>query len=147
MLIYIAGPYSKGDTAANVAEAMTAGDQVLAAGHVPLVPHLAHYWHGISPKPYETWIEIDLAYLERCDGLIRLPGESEGADQEVRFAKEKGIHIWHGVESFLAWAREWAELITPYAPTAKRMADTVGAAAVAGIKAGIQEFNRRTGGG
>ena len=34
----------------------------------------------------------------RCDGVLRLPGESNGADQDVAIARERGIPVWHRVE-------------------------------------------------
>lgn len=110
MLIYVAGPYTQGDPATNVASALEAADQVLALGHVPLVPHLSHYWHQISPKDYEAWLAIDLAYLAACDGLLRLPGYSPGADREVEFAKAQGLPVWYGLEALAAWVVEWKAL-------------------------------------
>lgn len=91
--IYIAGPYTRGDIAENLRRAVAMADVVLAAGHVPFVPHLTHLWHLISPKPYETWLQLDLAWLDQCQVLIRLPGESHGADAEVAYAKEHGIPV------------------------------------------------------
>lgn len=110
MLIYIAGPYTNGDKLDNVARALEAADLVVTLGHVPLVPHLAHFWDMISPKDYETWLAIDLAYLAKCDALIRLPGQSPGADREVKFATEHGIHVFYGLAEFAAWLAEWVAM-------------------------------------
>jgi len=81
--VYISGPYTKDDPVVNSRNAITAGDQVLAAGHVPIIPHLSIFWHILFPKPWETWIDYDIELIQRCDILWRLPGESKGADLEV----------------------------------------------------------------
>lgn len=101
MRVYIAGPYTRGDVMLNIREAILAADQVLAAGHVPFVPHLTGFWHVISPHPYQVWIDMDLVWLAECDAMIRLPGVSSGSDGEVRFAEEHGIPVYYGVEAFL----------------------------------------------
>ena len=36
--------------------------------------------------------------LQHCDGVLRLPGDSNGADQDVAIARERGIPVWHSVE-------------------------------------------------
>ncbi len=38
-------------------------------------------------------MEIDFAWLESCDVVLRLDGESSGADREVEHAKNKGIKV------------------------------------------------------
>lgn len=96
-LIYIAGPYSKPDPVENTHRAIKAGDAVWAAGGCPVIPHLSMLWHAVSPAPYGTWLERDLGLLHRCDGLLRLPGESAGADGEVEFAR---LHC----REFFTWA-------------------------------------------
>ena len=81
--IYIAGPYTNGDPVLNVRKAIEAADELRELGYVPFIPHLCHLWHLISPHEYEYWMLYCFEWLERCDGLLRLPGESEGADREV----------------------------------------------------------------
>ena len=100
--VYIAGPYTGGDSVVNVRAAVEAGQAVLAAGFIPFVPHLYHLWHTIKPGNYEQWMRLDFAWLERCDVLIRLPGNSPGADREVARAKELGIPVYYGLDAFLA---------------------------------------------
>jgi len=91
--VYIAGPYTKGDTELNVQNAMVAGDLVIEAGGAPLVPHWTHFQHTFRPHDYETWMTIDFSHLVNCDALWRIPGESVGADREVAFAHEHGIPV------------------------------------------------------
>ena len=99
--VFIAGPYTTGDPAVNVQLAVRAADALLAAGLLPYVPHLTHLWHLISPKPYRTWIDLDAAWLTRCDALLRLPGESPGADGEEAKAAEMGLPVFYSIEALL----------------------------------------------
>jgi hypothetical protein len=36
--------------------------------------------------------------LRHCDAVLRLPGESAGADQDVRIAQQRGLPIYDRVE-------------------------------------------------
>lgn len=98
MRVYIAGPYSKGDVAENVRAALDAADEVVARGHIPYVPHLTHFWHILRPRPYRWWMAYDNVWLLCCDALLRLPGDSTGADEEVLVAKEHDIPIFWSVD-------------------------------------------------
>jgi hypothetical protein len=95
--IYIAGPYSKGDVAQNVRNAIYAGDYAAHLGHVPFIPHLTHFWHMLLPHEYEFWLKQDNVWLRECDALLRLDGESSGSDKEVALAEELGLKIYHSV--------------------------------------------------
>ena len=100
MKVYIAGPYTKGDVGENVHTAIKVAEQVVNMGHTPFVPHLSHFWHLIRPRPYEFWLDYDLVWLRVCDVVLRYPGESLGADREVRVAEEAGIPVCHGIDEF-----------------------------------------------
>lgn len=91
-LVYLAGPYSKPDPVENMHRAVKLADRLLDVC-VPVVPHLTGLWHLVSPKPYETWLELDVALMLRCDVVFRFPGESSGADGEVALALERGIPV------------------------------------------------------
>ncbi len=91
--IYIAGPYTKGDTAFNVREAVLVASELWNLGYAPFVPHLTHFWHMLDPHVYEAWIAYDLEWLSVCDVLWRIPGESNGADREVARARELNIPV------------------------------------------------------
>ena len=45
--------------------------------------------------PYDFWIRYDLIELEECNALVRVAGESSGADNEVIRAEEltMPVHI------------------------------------------------------
>jgi nucleoside 2-deoxyribosyltransferase len=97
MKIYIAGPYSKGDVAENVRTAIHAGDYCAHFGHTPFIPHLTHFWHFLIHHEYEFWMQQDEAWLRECDAVLRLAGESAGADREVEIAKSLNMPIFYSV--------------------------------------------------
>lgn len=47
---------------------------------------------------------IDLAWVDVCDFVVRLPGESKGADAEVARAYERGIPVFFNLNSALLYA-------------------------------------------
>jgi hypothetical protein len=36
--------------------------------------------------------------LQHADAVLRLPGESMGADQDVAIARQRGIPVYHALE-------------------------------------------------
>jgi len=99
--VYIAGPYSTGDVAQNVRNAILAADRLTKIGYVPFIPHLSHFWHLICPHNWGFWIEQDIHWLEACDCLLRLPGKSIGADREVERAYQLGMSVYASIESLI----------------------------------------------
>jgi len=99
MKIYIAGPYSKGDTAMNVRAAIIEQDFIEdALGHMAYNPMLRHFQHLVLPhRDVNYWYEKDILWLRECDAILRLGGESVGADREVELAREWGLKIYHSV--------------------------------------------------
>jgi hypothetical protein len=106
MRVYIAGPYTNGDVGWNVSNAITAAHTLMNHGHHPYVPHLFHFMHINHARSYEDWLELDLVYLSVCDVMIRLEGDSPGADKEEKFAKSAGIEVFRSVVQFLEIQRE-----------------------------------------
>lgn len=102
MRVYVAGPYTQGDVAANVRNAILAGDALLEAGHAPYIPHLSHFQHLLCPREYEVWMRLDFVWLRACEALVRLPGTSAGADREVAEARRLGLPVFFSMEEFLA---------------------------------------------
>lgn len=100
--VYIAGPYTQGDVAVNVANAIQAGAVLMNHGIRPFVPHLSHFAHMMFPRPYEDWIYQDLEWLRCCGALLRLPGESPGADVEVAHARKWEIPVYTSMDAMLA---------------------------------------------
>jgi len=99
--VYITGPYTKGDVAQNVHAAIQAGDRLAQAGLFPFIPHLTHFWHLLYSHDWKFWLAQDFVWLEACDVLLRLPGESNGADLEVQRARELGMTVYWSVEAIL----------------------------------------------
>ncbi len=104
--VYIAAPYSQGDVIENVGWAIDMGELLMDHGLIPFVPHLTHFWEFRYHHELDYWYAYDLAWLIHCDCLLRLPGESEGADREVEFAKEHDIPVFENIRACLKWARE-----------------------------------------
>lgn len=102
--VYIAGPYTKPDPCVNTFNAVQAGQKLLEAGHYPFVPHLTHFWHTMAPNPYEKWLELDMEWLKVSDCVLRLSGESSGADAEVAEAEALGIPVFHNINQVLAFS-------------------------------------------
>ena len=101
--IYIAGPYTLGDVAQNVKNAMDTANDLIMHGFAPYCPHLTHFLHMNHWQPYEKWLELDLAYLPLCDAIIRLPGQSSGADKEVRRGLELNIPVFYDLDNLVKW--------------------------------------------
>ncbi len=96
--VYVAGPYTQGDVAINVRRAMLAASELMDHGYAPYVPHLTHFEHMAFPRPYNDWLKQDNQFLPCCDALLRLPGDSTGADGEVEFAERLGIPVFKSIE-------------------------------------------------
>ena len=92
--VYIASPYTIGDVAVNVREQMRIADQLMDRGYCPVVPLYSHFQHMYYPRPYDSWMEQDKERLARCDVVLRLPGESRGADIETDEAYGLGIPVF-----------------------------------------------------
>ena len=117
--VYIAGPISKGVLAENLANAHNAGIALLRAGFAPMVPHGSCFWgnsvcsrcpseFAFHPEAnhsgfaHSEWLDMDLAWVAVADGVLRLPGESVGADKEVAFALSKNIPVFTSIEDAVA---------------------------------------------
>jgi len=99
--VYISGPYSTGNTISNIHFAIEVADALLLAGFTPFVPHLNFTWDLIHPHSYDTWLDWCLEWVSTCDCLLRIHGESPGADAEVRLAKVIGKPVYYTVEELI----------------------------------------------
>lgn len=123
--VYIAGPISKGDLCHNVNQATDAFIRLAKAGLAPMAPQWSVYakpceriyWphneasvmceatiEGNDRMTHEEWLGLDFAWVEVSDAVLRLPGESRGADAEVWYATGKQIPCFATIEEVLAWA-------------------------------------------
>jgi len=93
VVVYIASPYTIGDVAVNVRRQMEMSDRLMSLGYCPVAPLLTHFQHLCFPRPYEDWMRVDLEMISRCDVLLRMEGESSGADREAAHALSIGIPV------------------------------------------------------
>jgi hypothetical protein len=112
LLILIAGPYRSGTN--DVPERMAANLHALEryalplyrAGHLPMIGE----WVAlpilraagslcVGDSVYEEYLyPVASRLLERCDAVLRIPGESKGADQDVAIARERGLPVFFSLE-------------------------------------------------
>lgn len=105
--VYIASPYSIGNTNRNVLNSLNAFDELLTEGFSPFSPlAMNHFVDLVHPRNYEDWMTYDLEWVATCDAVLRLQGESKGADREVRYAHGIGIPVFYGFPDLMRWKRE-----------------------------------------
>ncbi len=111
-LILIAGPYRSGTNddpelmASNLKRLEEAAWPIFRAGHIPMIgewvalPVLSSA--GATQGPLDPLAEQVMyptaeRLLQHCDAVLRLPGESKGADQDVAIANSRGIPVYHAL--------------------------------------------------
>lgn len=104
--VYIAAPYTNGDTVQNVRRAIEIADFLADLDYAPFIPHLTHFWHFLCPHEWEFWLAQDNAWLSCCDCVLRLSGDSTGADIEVKKAREMNIPVFNSIEDLIREMRE-----------------------------------------
>jgi hypothetical protein len=92
--VYLAGPYSLGDQAANVHRICVIADKLMDIGAIVYNPLLSHFQQILRPRPTDYWYDHTLRWLARCDVMVYLPGKSKGVLQERTFAKQHGIPVY-----------------------------------------------------
>lgn len=102
-LVYVASALTTGNQIVNIHLAVKAGESLMRAGHVPVIPHLYSFLELVCPGPsYDDWFNlVCLPLLSRCDAVLRLHGESPGADREVAYAKGLGIPVHYSLLDLL----------------------------------------------
>ena len=111
MMILIAGPYRSGTgdgpkrMSENLKRLEAAALPLYRAGHVPMIGEwvaLPLLEQAGSMKPGDRLYD-EIVYpvanrlLARCDAVLRLPGDSKGADEDVRLARERGLPVYFNV--------------------------------------------------
>jgi hypothetical protein len=106
-LIYVAGPYTEGDTMYNVRKAVNVGCDLRTDGWAVIVPHrnLIDEILGWA-EPHAVWLAEDLEIISRCDAVFRIDGASPGADAEVAEAKRLGLPVFGDLTHALVWLEE-----------------------------------------
>ena len=107
MLILIAGPYQSGTggdpdlVAANLARLEEAAWPIFRAGHVPMIGEWVALpvLRGAAGEATDEQVLYPTAkrLLAHCDAVLRLPGESRGADQDVAIARSRGLPVYTDV--------------------------------------------------
>lgn len=105
--VYVSGPLtSSGLETHNAREAITVAEELWQRGYQPFCPHLTVLWGFLYPeKPHAEWIEMDKGWVDVCDILVRIPGQSKGADMEVEHAFSQNIPVF---------TLEWDDLLQEY---------------------------------
>lgn len=116
MLILIAGPYRSGTgddparMAANLRRLEAASWPIFEKGHVPMIGEWVALpvWHTaggseVGDDLYERILHpIAGRLLEHCDAVLRVPGESKGADSDVAIALSRGLPVYHSLDDIPA---------------------------------------------
>ncbi|MFC9256271.1 DUF4406 domain-containing protein [Amycolatopsis thailandensis] len=112
LMILIAGPFRSGTgddpelLARNLARLEEAAWPIFRSGHVPMIGEWVALpvLRGAGGKTVADPVAKDVMYptadrlLHHCDAVLRLPGESAGADQDVAIALSRGLAVYHRVE-------------------------------------------------
>lgn len=111
LMILIAGPYRSGTgddpelMARNLRSLESVALPLYRAGHIPLIGEwlaLPLLREAGSQRPGDA-IYDEILYpianrlLGRCDAVLRLPGASKGADEDVRLAREFGLPVFENL--------------------------------------------------
>jgi len=108
--IYVAGAYSSGTTMGtllNIRRAIQWGNEIMKAGHAPLVPHLDFQMiinlQGRYIPEVKDLQEIAMAWLEKADAVFVVPDseDSTGTQKEILRAMELNIPVHNKLEALL----------------------------------------------
>ena len=122
MVILVAGPYRSGTNgdplriAQNLDRLESFALSIYKAGHIPMIGEWVALPLMKQAGSFKLGDEISEQYLypvasrllERCDAVLRIEGESKGADEDVRIARERGLQVYWRIEDVpvLAAAQE-----------------------------------------
>ena len=110
MWIMISGPYSTGarteaDRESNLRAMNEVAYDVFRRGHVPVIgvnlalPIIAA---AGSNKFEDLMMPLSLSLVDRCDAVLRIGGESRGADQEVERVRKRGCPVYRSIDELPA---------------------------------------------
>jgi hypothetical protein len=112
LMILIAGPYRSGTgddpakMAANLKNLEQASWPIFQKGHVPMIGEWVALpiWHcaggeKVGDQLYEEILHPTAQRLiQHCDAILRLPGASKGADNDVLIAQQRGIPVYYNIQ-------------------------------------------------
>ncbi|NHA03669.1 DUF4406 domain-containing protein [Mucilaginibacter sp. HC2] len=119
LVILIAGPYRSGTNddpnlmAQNLKKLEEMALPIFRAGHIPVIgewfalPLLeqAGSTHPGDAAYEEILYPVAQRLLTKCDAVLRIPGASKGADEDVRIAKERGLKVYYQLEDIVGAGR------------------------------------------
>ena len=101
-LVYIASKYSFGDNFVNTQKQIEVANMLLDEGFIPISPLMNSVWYNMQKeRSWDFWMGHDFHLLDQCECLLRLPGDSKGADMEVAYALEYGKKVYYDIESLI----------------------------------------------
>jgi hypothetical protein len=112
MVILIAGPYRSGTNgdplriAQNLDRLESFALSIYKAGHIPVIGEWVALPLMKQAGSLKLGDEISEQFLypvasrllERCDAVLRIEGESKGADEDLRLARERGLEVYWRME-------------------------------------------------
>lgn len=106
--VYISGPITKGDQRENVANASRVFVALESLGFAPYCPHWSWFGqeHDNVRLSHDRWMNVDLPWVEVSEALLRMPGESTGADIEVGYAHRCGVPVFDSIEDLHLWHQQ-----------------------------------------
>ncbi len=96
-VVYIACPMTQGFWTHNVRKCLQYAEELRAKGYSPYVPVLTWFWDMVHPHSHESWLEYDFGLVAVSDAVLRIPGESEGADLELDYAVRNNVPIFTSI--------------------------------------------------
>jgi hypothetical protein len=120
---YFAAPYERPSHDVNVSlyfEAVAmwcyVHDAVSGVVTVPVLPLADHYLELYQGRSHAEWLALNFELVRGCERLVRLPGDSSVAEQEVAYARGLGLHVLDlhnshtGRHTTGQWVELWAEI-------------------------------------
>jgi hypothetical protein len=116
LTILVAGPYRSGTNddpqlmQQNLERLEVTALALFRAGHIPLIGE----WLALpllkvagSKKPGDEIYEeilypIAHRLITKCDAVLRMPGESKGADNDVKVANQLGLNVYYQLDDIPA---------------------------------------------
>jgi len=99
--VYICGPVTTGDMVKNQNDGADAQVELIRRGFAPLNPTLSLSLSEIHRRRirHTEWVDVAYAWIECCDAVLRLPGNSVGADLKCDYAVDLGKPVFRSVAS------------------------------------------------
>ena len=119
LFILVAGPYRSGTNddprliAENLNRLESYALSVYQAGHIPLIgewialPLMKQAGStGLGDKIAEQFLyPVAGRLLQRCHAVLRIEGQSKGADEDVRIARERGLPVYYRLDEVPGYSR------------------------------------------